>query len=393
MTTVFSIEEYRHRIKRTKEKMMEKNMDLLVVSHPANMNYLTGYDGWSFYVHQCLLLHLEQDEPMWLGRGMDANGARLTTSLAEDNIREYADDYVQSTIKHPMHFVADVIREKGWDKNIIGVEKDQFYFTHRAYAELERSLPQARFSDANTLVNWVRVIKSDAEIEFVKRAGLIAVNVMDAAREAIRVGVRECDAAAAIVHAQYAGTAEYAGDYPAIVPLMMAGEATKTPHLTWTEKVYKAEEAVLLELSGTYRRYHAPIARTIYLGQKPPKLLLETADVVLQGLNSALETIKPGVTAEDVEAAWRRGIAHSGVVKESRIGYSVGLNYPPDWGEQTISIRPGDKTVLEPNMLIHLIPGIWYDEVGFEIDASVRVTQDGHESVYNYPLELFIQEQ
>ncbi len=391
MSSVFSTGEYQERIKKTKQKMTDKGIDLLIISQPANMNYLTGYDGWSFYVHQCVLVHQEQEEPMWLGRGMDANGARLTTFLSEENIREYADDYVQSTIKHPMQFVAGVIKEKGWEKSVIGVEMDQFYFTHHAFTSLESSLPGARFSDANTLVNWVRVVKSDAEVEFIKRAGKISEKVMDAARKAIKVGVRECDAAAAVAYAQYAGTAQYAGDYPAIVPLMMAGEATKTPHLTWTEKIYQEGEAVLLELSGAYRRYHAPIARTLFLGKKPPKLLNDTASVVLEGLNKALETIKPGVIVEEVEAAWRQGIAHSTVVKESRIGYSFGLNYPPDWGEHTISIRPGDKTVLQPNMMLHLIPGIWYDEVGFELDASVRVIPGGYESVYDYPLELFLE--
>lgn len=391
MGAVFSVDEYRKRIHKTKESMKEKGIDLLVISQPANMNYLSGYDGWSFYVHQCLLLHLDQDEPIWLGRGMDANGARLTAFLSEENILEYADDYVQSTVKHPMHFVADIIKEKGWAKSVIGVEMDQFYFTARAYVELERSLPDAKFADANALVNWVRVVKSEAEIEFIRRAGKIAEKVMDAARNAIKVGARECDAAAAVAYAQYAGTEEYAGDYPAIVPLMMAGEATKAPHLTWTEKVYQDEEAILLELCGAYRRYHAPIARTIYLGKNPPRLLLDTADVVLEGLSKAMDTIRPGSTAEDVEAAWRKGIAHSKVVKESRIGYSIGVNYPPDWGEQTISFRPGDKTVLEPNMVLHLIPGIWYEEVGFEIDTTFRVTETGYESIYDYPLELFIE--
>ncbi len=391
MPPVFPVDEYQNRIKKTRQKMAEQGIDLLIISQPANMNYLTGYDGWSFYVHQCVLVHQEQEEPVWIGRGMDANGARLTTFLSEENIIEYADDYVQSTVKHPMHFVAGIIKERGWDKAAIGVEMDQFYFPHRAYVSLEESLPEAKFSDANALVNWVRVVKSDMEVEFIKRAGKISEKVMDAARNAIAVGVRECDAAAAVAYAQYSGTDEYAGDYPAIVPLMMAGEATKTPHLTWTEKVYQENEAVLLELSGTYRRYHAPIARTIYLGDDPPQLLTDTASVVLEGLDKALETVKPGVTVEEVEAAWRKGIAHSTVVKESRIGYSFGLNYPPDWGEQTISIRPGDKTVLEPNMMLHLIPGIWYDEVGFEVDASVRVTESGYESVYDYPLELFIE--
>lgn len=388
----FSREEYRERVRKTKIKMAERGIDLLLVSHQANMNYLTGYDGWSFYVHQCLLVALDQEEPMWLGRGMDANGARITTYLAEDSIREYADHYVHSLERHPMHFVADVIREKGWDRKTVGVEMDQFFFPHRAYVELERSLPNARFTDANTLVNWVRVIKSEAEIECMKRAGQIAARVMDTALEAIAVGVRECDAAAAIVAAQYAGTPQFGGDYPAIVPLMMTGEAIKTPHLTWTDNVYRAGEPVLLELSGCYKRYHAPIARTIFLGKNPPPLMQETAKVVLEGLNTALDFVKAGVTAEEVEGAWRKAIAHSTVVKESRIGYSIGVNYPPDWGEQTISVRPGDKTVLQPNMTLHLIPGIWYEEVGFEVDASFRVTESGHEPLYDYPLELFLKE-
>ncbi|MFO7888748.1 MAG: ectoine hydrolase DoeA, partial [bacterium] len=83
-------------------------------------------------------------------------------------------------------------------------------------------------------------------------------------------------------------------------------------------------------------------------------------------------------------------ISHSTVVKESRLGYSIGLNYPPDWGEQTVSLRPGDKTVLQPNMAFHIIPGIWYKEVGFEVDASVQITKNGYESLYYFPIELFI---
>lgn len=386
----FSREEYTERIQKTKESMAEKGIGLLLISQPANMNYLTGYDGWSFYVHQCLLVSMKQEEPVWIGRGMDANGARITTYLSDENIIQYADDYVHSLVKHPMNFVGDVIKGKGWDKETIGVEMDQFYFTHRSYVELEKSLPNAKFVDANALVNWVRVIKSEAEIEFMRRAGQIAAKVMDAAVKSIDVGVRECDAAAKIVAAQYAGTEEYAGDYPAIVPLMMTGEAIKTPHLTWTEHMYEADAPVLLELTGVYRRYHAPIARTIFLGKKPPSLMQETADVVLEGLNAAIEAAKPGNTAEEVEEAWRKAIAHSTVVKESRLGYSIGLNYPPDWGEHTISLRPGDKTILKPNMTLHLIPGIWHEEVGFEVDASIRITETGNEALYDYPIELIL---
>jgi len=386
--SVFTTQEYMDRIKKTKHSMQEKGIELLVVSHPANMNYLTGYDGWSFYVHQCVLVSISQEEPVWIGRGMDANGARITTFLSEENIYEYPDDHVHSTTKHPMQFAAKVIHERGWDKQVIGVESDQFYFTHRSFTELENNLPDARFADANALVNWVRVVKSEQELELMRRAGAIAVKVMDAARNHIRPGVRECDAAAQIVQAQYAGTAEYGGDYPAIVPLIMAGEATKTPHLTWSEKPFQAGEAVLLELSGAYKHYHAPIARTIFLGQDPPKLMRDTAEIVTEGLQETLAWIKPGVTAEEVEAKWRKAISHSTIVKESRLGYSIGVNYPPDWGEHTISLRPGDKTMLVPNMALHIIPGIWYDDVGFEIDATIYITENGYESFYEYPIEM-----
>ncbi|MFW6138921.1 MAG: M24 family metallopeptidase [Spirochaetota bacterium] len=385
----FSIEEYKQRIKKTRERMQDEGIDVLFISQPANMNYLTGYDGWSFYVHQGVIVCLEQEEPVWVGRGMDANGAKLTTFLKEENIRAYPDDYVQSITKHPMQFVADVIKEKGWSNKTVGVEMDQFYFTHRNYVELEKALPGARFKDGNLLVNMVRQIKSDAEIDFMKRAGKIAVNVMQTAIDSVKVGVRECDVAAEISRAQIKGTNEYGGDYPAIVPLMMAGEGTSTPHLTWTDKTYENDQAVIMELSGVYRHYHAPVARTMYLG-RPPEIMTETAEVVQDGLEKTLDFIKPGVSCEQVEEKWRKAIAHSKVVKESRLGYSIGLNYPPDWGEQTLSVRPGDKTELKPNMAVHLIPGIWYEKIGFEIDASIRVTEKGYEPLYEFPVKLFI---
>jgi Xaa-Pro dipeptidase len=385
---VFTREEYLGRIEKTKQLMQKKGIELLVVSHPANMNYLTGYDGWSFYVHQCVLVSLDKEEPLWIGRGMDANGCRITSFLKNENIYEYADNYVQSLERHPMQYVADIVKKHGWDKKTVGVEMDQFYFTAQAYVELQKSLPNAKFTNGNAVVNWVRVVKSPAELEMMKRAGQIAVKVMDAAKKHIQVGVRECDAASKIVEAQYAGTSEYGGDYPAIVPLMMAGEATKTPHLTWSDKTFKRDEAVLLELTGAYKHYHAPIARTIYLGENPPQLMKDTAEVVMDGLQKTLEWIKPGVTAEGIEAKWRDAISHSKVVKESRLGYSIGVNYPPDWGEHTISLRPGDKTIIEPNMALHLIPGIWYDDVGFEIDASIYITENGYDSFYDYPIDI-----
>ena len=75
--------------------METEDIDVLFISQPANMNYLTGYDGWSFYVHQGVIVSLDKKEPIWVGRAMDANGAKITTFLKDEDIKGYPDDYVQ----------------------------------------------------------------------------------------------------------------------------------------------------------------------------------------------------------------------------------------------------------------------------------------------------------
>jgi Xaa-Pro dipeptidase len=386
---LFTEKEYEKRVKKTKKRMEEAGIEVLIATHPANMNYLTGYDGWSFYVHQCVIISLDQDEPVWIGRNMDGNAAKVTTFLSEENIRNYDDDYVHSPVgKHPIDFVVDVIKDKGWEDKIFGVEMDQFYFTHKTYQILNDSLANARFKDATFLVAKVRAIKSAQEIEFMKRAGKIAEKVMKTGIDAVNVGVRECDAAAQISHAQISGTDEFGGDYPAIVPLMPAGDGIAAPHLTWSDRKYQENEPVILELSGCYNRYHAPIARTLYLGEAP-KRMQEITDLVIEGLDETLDFIKPGVTCEAVEEKWRNSIAKGGLVDASRLGYAFGLNYPPDWGEQVASMRPKDKTVLKENMTFHLIPIIWQDDIGFEMSSAIRITENGCEEFYDFPKKLY----
>ncbi len=388
--TLFSRTEYLERIKRTKTAMADRGMDLLVVCDPANMNYLTGYDGWSFYVPQAVLVVDDQEEPVWIGRNMDRNGAIHTAFINPDNMIGYPDDYVQSDVKHPMNFVGDIIKQKGWGHKAVGVETDAYYYTARSDAELKKTLGKDTLADANLLVNWVRIIKSEAEIALMGQAGKIAEKVMATALANLVPGKRECDAVAAVLQAQASGTRQFGGDYPAIVPMMPTGEKTSAPHLTWTDDPYQANQAVNLELAGCRHRYHCPIARTAFLGPNPPQKLSDLADITVEGLNLTLDTIKPGMTGEDVERVWREHIAKKGFEKESRIGYSMGLNYPPDWGEHTASLRPGDKTVLAPGMTFHMILGMWMENFGFECSESFQVTDTGARTFAAFDRKLFV---
>src|SRR2546421_154308 len=111
--TAFDKAEFAARLARTKARMAAADLEALIVCDPANMNYLTGYDGWSFYVHQCVVVAQDLRWPIWIGRGQDVNGAKLTTVLPESHVVGYADDHVQSAKKHPMQVVARVLSDHG----------------------------------------------------------------------------------------------------------------------------------------------------------------------------------------------------------------------------------------------------------------------------------------
>ncbi len=384
----FGRAEYDGRLRRVRERMAAQGLDCLIATDPANMNYLTGYDGWSFYTPQCVVVPLD-GEVMLFTRAMDANGARLTTFLADERIFGFPDDYVQQRDRHPMEWIADELAARGALAGTVGLEMDSYYFTPRAADALRVRAPGAAFADTGELVNWVRAIKSPAELALMRTAASIAERVMAAGIEAVRPGVRQCDAVAAIYEAQVRGTAEAGGDYPAIVPMLPTGQGTSTPHLTWSDAPFVAGEATILELAGCHRRYHCPIARTVFLGE-PSRRLADTARVTVEGLATALDAVRPGVTCEEVEAAWRGHIAAHGLEKASRIGYSVGLGYPPDWGEHTMSLRPGDTTPLEPDMAFHMIVGMWMDDWGFEASETFVVTGSGAECLCSFPRELAV---
>ncbi len=385
---LFDSGEYRQRLARTKEKMREKGIDLLLVASPANQFYLTGYDGCSFYTPQMVVVSLQQQEPIWFGRKMDAVGARFTVYMSEDCILAYPDNYVGSSERHPLQYLAGILKERGWDAARIGVEMDDYYYTARWHAILTENLPRATFIDAFLLVNWVRMKKSEREIEYLMQAGRIAAAAMQAAVDKAAVGVRQCDVMAELYRVTTGGTPEIGGTFTCKPPNAMAGELCSAPHLSWSDAPLQQDEMFYIEMGGCRHRYHAPLSRCVYLG-KPPAGMQRLADIIAEGLHEVLVAARPGALCEDLEAVWKRTISRHGIEKDSRIGYPVGIGYPPTWGELTCSLRAGDKTVLENNMSFHCIPALWMDKYGLVISESFVVTDDGARTFADFPRVLF----
>ncbi len=386
----FDRNEYRARLAKTRLAMEAQGFDLLIVTDPSNMAWLTGYDGWSFYTHQCVLISGAGD-PIWYGRGMDAKGALRTVYMAESNIIGYPDDYVQSTERHPMDHLSAELHARGWAKQRIGVEMDNYYFSAAAYAALQRHLPDARFGDSTGLVNWQRLIKSPQEITYMRKAARLVEGMFERILDKAEVGMPKNQLVAEIYHAGIAGTAGIGGDYPAIVPMLPTGADASAPHLTWDERPFAANQGTFFELAGCYKRYHCPLARTLYFGD-PPSQMRRAEEALCEGLAAGMAAAKPGNRCEDINAAWQAVIARYGIVKDSRCGYSIGLSYPPDWGERTISLRQGDRTKLKPGMTFHFMPGLWFDDWGMEITESLLITEQGVEALASVPRHLFVKD-
>lgn len=387
-TLHFPQSEYDRRIAKTRKAMAAKGLDLVIASDPSNMCWLTGYDGWSFYVHQGVLLPLE-GEPVWWGRGMDAQGAKRTAFMAHENISGYPDHYVQSPERHPMAHLSALIAERGWGAARIGVEMDNYWFSAAAFESLKSNLGQARFSDATGLVNWQRSVKSDLEVAFIRKAAGIVDAMHALVIDMIEPGLPKNVLIAEVQKQAILGAGGNWGDYAAFVPMAPSGLDATAPHLTWDDKPFNKGEGTFFELGGCYRRYHAPLSRTVYLGQ-PPQKFLDAEKAVLSATGKGLAAAIPGNTCGQVADAFFDELARHGFEKDSRAGYSIGLSYPPDWGERTMSIRRGDATVLQPNMTLHFMPALWLDDGGLELSETILITPGGAECLCKTPRKLVV---
>jgi ectoine hydrolase len=387
----FTRDEYARRLGKVRQAMAAQGLDVLFVEDPSNMAWLTGYDGWSFYVHQGVVVFHDAD-PVWWGRMQDANGAVRTVWMEDARVAGYKDHYVQSTVRHPMQDLAERLRHWGYGNKRVGLELENYYFSAKAYLVLQKELPDATLVDATALVNWQRAVKSAEEIAFMRKAARISEKIVDGIVERVEPGLNKNELVAEIYADAIRGDGDAWGDYAAIVPLLPSGSDAAAPHLTWDGRPFQKGEATFFEIAGCYRRYHAPFCRTVFLG-KPPQDMVDAEKALVEGLEAGLEAARAGNRAGQVADALFGSLDRAGIKKEGRCGYPIGLSYPPDWGERTISFRRDDETILEPGMTFHFMPGLWMADWGLEITESILIKESGAaECLCNRPRKLFVKD-
>ena len=388
MAPPFSKLEYNNRMAKVRAVMKSKSLDALLIGNPNNINWLTGYDAWSFYTPQMMLLDLSDNGVYWFGREMDAGAAKFTTYLTSKQLIGYPEEFVQRSDIHPSDYISNWIKKSGYDSSTIGIETDSYFTSPRAVKNLKSNLSNIRWLEVDLLVNWVRVVKSEAELVMMRQAATIADIAMQTAYEGTSVGKRQCDLMADIVASQIKGTKNFGGDMPALHPLILAGEAASTAHPLWTEAKLEPEQTIAFELGGCRKRYNVGLARTIQLGKKKPNKLIETARAVMEGMNAVTDSLYAGAITGEVHGAWQSVLNKYGLEKKSRIGYSIGIGYSPDWGEQTLSFRIGETTVVPENAVVHIILGMWMDGWGMELSETLHVTKNSCSRLSNFSQEV-----
>ncbi len=381
----FSAQEYADRIHKTRSAMDQQGIETLLITDPSNMAWLTGYDGWSFYVPQMVILPAS-GSPLWWGRTQDKAGAAQTTWLDQMDLLDWPEEHVQHPDHHPVDALVLALRDRGWTSGI-GVEMDNYYYSAASHRILERAF--GALIDATGLVNWKRAVKSDAEIAMMRKAGQLTAHMHGVLRDAYREGLPKNQLVAEVQAAGIAGLPGLAGDYPAIVPIAPSGREASASHITWNDRTLVRDEATYFEISGCYRRYHCPASRSLFLGD-PPDDIRRAEAAVLTAIDDTMTAARPGITCEEVAACVYDSFARAGYVKANRTGYPIGLSYPPDWGERTMSLRPGDTTELQENMTFHLMPGLWTPDWGLAITESFVVTSDGGKPLADIPREMVV---
>lgn len=367
--------------------MAAAGLNALIVTDPSNMNWLTGYDGWSFYIHQAAIIPMSGDPWLWV-RTQDIAGAYQTSWISNDHILTYPEGHVQNPPHHPYDTLTKHLSDLGLADGKLGAEFDNYYFSAACLNILNRDL-SADIVDATGLVNWRRAVKSSAELTLIRKAGEITAAMHAAIRDGFREGAPKHELIAEAQRAGVRGVPGASGDYAAIAPIAPSGAEASAAHLTWNDRPLTRGEASYFEVSGCHRRYHCPVSRSYFLGA-PPADIRRAEAAVLRAIDDALATAKSGAACEDVAIAVYESFQRAGFSKDNRTGYPIGLSYPPDWGERTMSLRRGDRTELAENMCFHLMPGLWTSDWGVAITESFVVTPTGGARLADIPAEMFV---
>ncbi|TIV88700.1 MAG: aminopeptidase P family protein [Mesorhizobium sp.] len=377
----FSPEEFVRRYDLIQSSMDDLGLDALLVRGPENITYFSGYETPGYYRYHCIVVP-KDGEPVFLVRDFEwINTPEFAWSTKFVKVYDW---------DHAPSVTANVLDQLGLGSNKrIGVEKQSFFYTVDEHETLARAAPTNEYVDATHVLWNARMIKSAEEVEVMRRSAALVDVAMQAGYEATCPGATGDEINGEVNRALLAAGGEYMG----LPPFVLAGERSCLPHQTGGKNALGRDDLMYFEISASHRRYTAALMRTIFLG-KPKDEWLRAAQACIDATSAALAFIRPGVSSHDADTVARAVTTKAGFAPyhRNRLGYSIGVSYPPDWGEgEIISLQQNETRLLQPGMTFHMPPlCLKYREYGIGFSESILVTESGCERFSKLPREIVI---
>jgi Xaa-Pro aminopeptidase len=373
---VFSEDEFRARLQRVRDRMEASGLSCLVVLDAEDIYYLTGFRSWGFFEWQALIVP-STSEPVMVSRALEERMYHDNSWI--DSYHAYRDH------QDPVAAAASIVADVCPPGEVVGLPDRSRYLSADAKQRLQGGLRGVTWVDSTDLIGRIRWIKSPAELDAIRKAGALTSESMRSAVDAAAEGKTEND----VIAEWFRYAVGNGSEVPAMGPYIGTGVRSAFGHSSWENNVLRRGDVIFFEASACINRYSAPLMRTIAIGQ-PAADIRSLEEASLAGADAAIASIRPGVTAGDVDAAGRTAVRELGMDEffRHRMGYSVGIGFTK-WLDG-FSLRPHEETVLQENMVLHVIPFLSTGREAVALSETVRVTATGAERIPRLDRSIFV---
>jgi len=381
MSLHFSKQEFLSRKSRVIDSMKEQNIDALLMFKQESMYWLTGYDSFGFVFFQTLILK-NDGELILLTRAPDLRQAKNTSNIK--NIIIWEDKETSS----PTDTLKNILFDLKLNGKNIGIEYDSYGLTGRNTIKLNNSLKDfGNLEDKSELISNLRVVKSNEEIIYIKKAAELADNALDIVWKTVKAGVDEGKILAEMQKVIFAG----GGDYPGNEFVIGSGHNALLCRYQSEKRILSDVDQLTIEWAGTYKHYHSALMRTIPIGKADQKHY-KMHDACVDALTNCEKKLIPGNKVGEVFDAHAK-IFDSHGYKKSRMnacGYSLGATFAPTWMDVPPMIFTGNPLIIKPGMVffMHMILMDSDNELAMNLGETYLVTENGNERLGKQKLDL-----
>ena len=377
----FSPEEHGARLSNVRSKMEEYNFDACLITSPDNIYYLIGLDHQGYFGPHILIV-TRQDEMIIVARAHEVTTCERQAGNA--TFKGYSD--TQEAGK----FVSEILKKMNLGNANIGIQKASLCFPPTISDSLKDNLPEVKWGDANGIVEAFRMVKSSREIEYIKKAASISDKMIQKAIDTAGEGVSEKEIAACIHEVMI----REGGEPPGFGPFVRSAERLPYEHEIWSDRILQKGDQVILEMAASFKRYHSPMGRLIYV-DKAPDGTVEVEKICIEAQNETIKSMKPGTSFAKVYDTWqdvidRNGLSH---YRRHHCGYSVGIAFHPSWtgGIGVVSLHDISDLIIKSGMVFHQLSWLLGCGKGdYFVSDTVFVNENGGERLTNTSRNLSI---